>query len=134
MSANPPTLGAEMHAALRHGFAVVRQGMANPDIRIALKANAEMAKLVTLCDRLGIEVPEEATPIPTPAPTPAPQPEVSRQKKAEVFTSVFSPKTSGPPVAPPAPPRPIPGGGQPLTSFLGSPKPPLPPIRSAASG
>ncbi len=70
MSANPPTLGAEMLAALRHGFATVREGMTNPDIRIAL----------------------------------------------------------------PTPPRSIPGGGKPLTSFLGSAKPTPPPIRSASSG
>jgi hypothetical protein len=135
MSVNPPTLGAEMQAALRHGFAVVREGMTNPDIRIALKANAEMAKLVALCSRLGIEVPtEDAAPTPTLTPTPVVQPEAARQKKAEVLTSVFSPRSSDQPVTLPAPPRAVPSAGKSLTSFLGSTKPTPPPIRSATSG
>jgi hypothetical protein len=130
MSANPLSLSAELHAAVREAVAAVRGHVANPDAKVSLKAMAELARLMAMCERMGIELPS-ADPTPMPSPRPAAQSETIRQKKVDTLTAVFTPRADEP--APLPPPPPLPGGGKQLHSFLGTPKPAAP-IRPPSSG
>ena len=143
MFANPPPLSAEILSAIRDAIATFRECMAGPDIKLALKAASELAKLVTTCKRVGIEIPSEVEPIAPPAPPIVPNAgsETIRKQKTETLTSVFTPRCheqNQPPLSRAIDlPLPHSVGGKPLTSFLGGAKPPPPggtPIRPGSSG
>ena len=127
-------VGAEMLAAVRIGLATLRQHLTDPDAKTALRAVAELTKLLSVCARHGIAVGEaEPTPFAAPVqPVPAPAaPEPPRceparppQRPARRAGTVPADPTRLPldPTATGTRPAALPPGGSPqLTSFLGAP-------------
>lgn len=69
MSPAHVSLASEMTDALRLGFATLRRLMAAPDPKVSLRAVGELSKLLTVCVRLGVTLPEQE-----PAPEILPKP------------------------------------------------------------
>lgn len=121
---------AVMLAALSEQFDLLRRLMADADPKVALRASAEMSKLMGICARNdlspkpGTEVVEVVPPDPPAAPPPVqPQPPVMESLLADVLADP-KPVSALDRRAVPAPRhRPFSPTGQQLTSFLGKPAP-----------
>ena len=135
--AESAAVGAEMRATVAVAVTALRQHLIDPDPKVALRAVAELTKLLGVCARHGLAVGEaaEVKVVPSPVPVPA------AADSADVLGSLRErssfadqeplaeraehgkPLPGGrgaqePSLAPPAPH--LPPGGRTLTSFLGS--------------
>ena len=130
-------VGAEMLAAVRTGLATLHGLLTARDPKTALRAVAELTKLLSVCARHGIAVEAETEPTPVAAPVePVPTPAVPEPPRSEPAQPPRRPTrravtvaadrtrlpldltatgTGGRPAALP------PGGSPQLTSFLGAP-------------
>lgn len=128
-------VGAEMLAAVRIGLATLRQHLTARDPKTALRAVAELTKLLGVCARHGIAVGAEAEPTPVAAPvepTPAPvapepprcepaQPPRRPTRRAGTDTADRTRLPLDLTITGTRPAALPPGGSPPLTSFLGAP-------------
>ena len=128
-------VGAEMLAAVRIGLATLRQHLTARDPKTALRAVAELTKLLSVCARHGIAVEAETEPTPDAAPVePTPAPAVPEPPRSEPARPPRRPtRRAGTDTADPTRlpldltvtgtrPSALPPGGSPqLTSFLGAP-------------
>lgn len=126
---------AVMLAALSEQFDLLRRLMADADPKVALRASAELSKLMGICARNdlspkpGTEVVEVVPPHPPAAPPPVqPQPPATETLLADVLAetkpvSTLQPMSTDRRTMPDARHRPLSTTGQPLTSFLGKPAP-----------
>jgi hypothetical protein len=124
-----------MLAALSEQFDLLRRLMADPDPKVALRASAEMSKLMGICARNdlspkpGAEVIEVVPPQPPAAPPPVPyQPPATESLLADVLAmtkpvSTLQPISTDRRPSPDTRHRPFSPTGQQLTSFLGKPAP-----------
>ena len=127
--ADSAAVGAELLATVAVAVHALRQHLTDPDPKTALRAVAELTKLLGVCARHGIAVQEAPQPVPleaAPPATPIPEAEPadpSRERRNDDTPSKM-PLPGGrgaldPSLTLPAPT--LPPGGKRLTSFLGSP-------------
>ncbi len=138
-------VGAELLAAVAVGLATLRRHLTDPDPKTALRAVAELTKLLSVCARhaLAVGAEKESVPLEVPSPvTPIPEaepvdPSRKRERRNEDVPSKL-PLPGGrgahaPSLVPPA--QALPPGGPPrLTSFLGAPVSPRPSAPAPATG
>jgi len=129
--AESAAVGTEMLATVAVAVTALRQHLIDPDPKVALRAVAELTKLLGVCARHGLAVEEVRKPVPLEAappatPTAEAEPADPGRKRERRHDDVPSkmPLPGGrgsqdPSLAPPAPN--LPSGGRTLTSFLGSP-------------
>ena len=129
--AESAAVGAEMLATVAIAVTALRQHLTDPDPKVALRAVAELTKLLGVCARHGLAVEEVRKPVPLEVPSPAtPIPEAEpaapsgkRERRNDAVPSKM-PLPGGRGAQDPALARPAPHllpGGRTLTSFLGSP-------------
>ena len=123
----PAAVGAELLATVAVAVTVCRHHLTDPDPKTALRAVAELTKLLGVCARHGLAVDAAVVP------PPAPEPGRTRERRNDGVPSLPRPAPTSPPTMPlpdgrgpqdPSLPRPapnLPPGGRTLTSFLGSP-------------
>ena len=131
-------VGAELLAAVAVGLATLRRHLIDPDPKVALRAVAELTKLLGVCARHGVAVgvaaEVEVVPPPVPVPAAADSADVLSSLRERSSFADQEPLTEraehgkplpggrgahAPSLARPAPH--LPPGGRTLTSFLGSP-------------
>ena len=129
--AESAAVGTEMLATVAVAVTALRQHLIDPDPKVALRAVAELTKLLGVCARHGLAVEEVRKPVPLEAappatPTAEAEPADPGRKRERRHDDVPSkmPLPGGrgsqdPSLAPPAPN--LPPGGRTLMSFLGSP-------------
>ena len=129
-------VGAELLAAVAVGLATLRRHLTDPDPTVALRAVAELTKLLGVCARhglaVGVAAEVEVVPPPVPVPATADSADVPCSLRERSSFADQEPlaeraehgKPAGrgahaPSLARPAPH--LPPGGRTLASFLGSP-------------
>ncbi len=145
-------VGAELLAAVAVGLATLRRHLIDPDPKVALRAVAELTKLLGVCARHGLAVGEaaevEVVPVPVPVPVAADSADVLgslRERSSSADQEPLAERAEhgkplpggrgahAPSLARPA--QTLPPGGPPrLTSFLGAPVSPRPSGRAPATG
>ena len=147
-------VGAELLAAVAIGLATLRRHLTDPDPKVALRAVAELTKLLGVCARHGVavEVAVEVEVVPPPVPVPVPAatdsadvPGPLRERSSFADHEPLAeraehgkPLPGGRGAQDPSLPRPaqtLPPGGPPrLTSFLGPTLNPRPSGRVPVGG
>ena len=148
--AEAAAVGAELLAAVAVGLATLRRHLTDPDPKVALRAVAELTKLLGVCARhglaVGVAAEVEVVPPPVPVPVAADSADVLCSLRERSSSAVQEPlaeraehgKPSGRGTHDPSLARPaqaLPPGGPPrLTSFLGAPVSPRPSGPAPATG
>ena len=119
---DPAAVGAELLATVAVAVVTLRQHLTDPDPKTALRAVAELTKLLSVCARHGIAVEAARQPVPVEVPSPAtPTPEAEPTAPSRKRDR----RNDNAPSKMPLPggrgsQEQMPPGGKRLTSFLGS--------------
>ena len=127
--AESAAVGAEMRATVAVAVTALRQHLIDPDPKVALRAVAELTKLLGVCARHGLAVGEaaEVKVVPSPVPVPAAADSADvlgslRERSSFADQEPLAERAehgNSLPVARGS--QALPPGGRTLTSFLGSP-------------